>query len=130
AICSNGGIMQLHIDRIIILRTVGRVLAFLLFILWGSFFIEHLSWFRTESMNTPPVRIWFAQGSHFLLLLGYLVSLKWERIGSLFIVINAILFFGYAAGTKAVPFIIISILPVLFYGYCWIRSKQSSVRMA
>jgi hypothetical protein len=98
-----------------------RVLSLLLFTLWGAFFIEHLSWFTTETLDTPPMKIWFVQGTHFLLLAGYLVSLKWEKTGSVLIVINAVLFFTYAAGTNAVPFIIVSLFPVMLYGFCWMK---------
>lgn len=113
-------------DQIGVSRTAARILSLLLFLLWGAFFIEHLSWFSTESLNTPPVRIWLAQGAHLLLLVGYLVSLRWERTGSVLITVNAVLFFGYAAGTNAVPFIIVSLFPVMLYAYCWHRQTRRS----
>jgi len=121
--------MHLHTDPIKVSRTTGRVLSILLFILWGSFFIEHLSWFFTELMDTPPILVWFAQGAHFLLLVGYLISLKWERAGSVLIVVCAVLFFGYAAGRNALPFIIVSIFPVMLFAYCWMKSKHSNARL-
>ncbi|NUN68457.1 MAG: hypothetical protein HUU02_01975 [Bacteroidetes bacterium] len=118
--------MAHHIDPVTVSRTAARILSLLLFLLWGAFFVEHLSWFSTESLNTPPVQIWFAQGAHFLLLAGYLSSLRWERIGSLLITVNAVLFFGYAAGTNAVPFIIVSMFPVMLYAYCWHREHPTT----
>ncbi len=118
--------MQYRFDHIRVTRTAARILSLLLFLLWCAFFIEHLSWFSTESLNTPPVRIWLAQGAHLLLLVGYLVSLKWERVGSVLIAVNAVLFFGYAAGMNAVPFIIVSLFPVMLYAYCWHRQMHRS----
>lgn len=116
--------MHPHSDHIKAFRTTARVFSIVLFMLWGSFFVEHLSWFVTESMNTPPIRIWVIQAGHFLLLVGYLVSLKWERIGSVLIILNAIFFFSYAAGKNAVPFIIVSAFPVMLYSYCWVKQRH------
>ncbi|MCK9407815.1 MAG: hypothetical protein WCX28_06390 [Bacteriovoracaceae bacterium] len=113
--------MHHHIDHLKASRTTARILSLLLFTLWGTFFVEHLSWFSTEALDTPPLIVWLAQATHFLLLVGYLVSLKWERIGSVLIVANAVLFFGYAAGTNAVPFIVVSVFPVMIYAYCWMK---------
>ncbi|MFA6469884.1 MAG: hypothetical protein WCW35_13380 [Bacteroidota bacterium] len=116
--------MQLHIDHIKASRATARILSLMLFALWGAFFIEHLSWFTTESLDTPPLRIWLVQCSHFLLLVGYLISIKWEKIGSVLITVNAVLFFGYVAGRNALPFIIVSLFPVMIYGYCWMKQKH------
>lgn len=118
--------MQVHINHIKASRTTARILSLLLFILWGAFFVEHLAWFTTESLNTPPFYIWMLQCAHFLLLVGYLISLKWERVGSIFISVNAVIFFAYAAGKNAVPFIIVSIFPVMLYAYCWMKEHRET----
>ena len=111
-----------------IVRTIARVLSIALFLLWGSFFLEHLTWFTTEINNSPPAWVFFAQGVHLLLLIGYLVSFRWERSGAAIVLIASVLFFGYAAGRNAVPFIVVSALPVLLYAYCWRRSKRLPMR--
>lgn len=121
---SKGGGMQHSIDHIKASRITARILSALLFILWGAFFVEHLSWFSTEAQNTPPIQIWFAQVTHFLLLVGYLLSLKWEKIGSALITVSAVLFFSYAAGTNAVPFIVVSLFPVMLFAYCWMKQHH------
>lgn len=118
--------MTYRFDHIMVSRTAARILSVLLFLLWGAFFIEHLSWFSTESLNTPRFRIWLAQGSHLLLLVGYLVSLRWDRVGSVLIVVNAVLFFSYAAGTNAAPFIIVSLFPVMLFAYGWMNPSSRS----
>jgi len=99
-----------------------------LFFLWGAFFVEHLTWFFVEINNNPPIQIWLAQVSHLFLLIGYLISVKWERLGSVFIVVNAVLFFGFAAGVNAIPFIIVSVFPVLIYAFCW-KKEQRVMKM-
>ena len=110
---------MLPANQIKIARKTGRILSLALFLLWGAFFVEHLTWFFVEVDNNPPVQIWFAQVSHFFLLIGYLLTLKWERIGSVFIVVNAVLFFGFAAGVNSIPFVIVSVFPVMLYAFCW-----------
>jgi hypothetical protein len=112
-------------NQIKIARNAGRILSLALCLLWGAFFVEHLTWFSVEVKNNAPVQVWFAQCSHFLLLVGYLIALKWERIGSVVIVINAVLFFGFAAGVNAVPFITVSIFPVMLYAFCWMKEHQN-----
>lgn len=107
-------------------RNAARILSIVLLMLWGTFFIEHLSWFFVEINNTPPIKIWFAQGLHFLLLIGYITTLKWERIGSALVVVSAVLFFSYVAGVNAIPFIIVSVFPVMLYAFCWIKESKNS----
>lgn len=118
--------MKHHIDRIKASRMSARILSVLLFFFWGAFFIEHLSWFFSESLTTIPANVWFVQGTHVFLLAGYLVSLKWEKTGSVLIVTNAVLFFTFAAGINAVPFIVVSLFPVMLYGYCWMRRANGA----
>lgn len=120
--------MSLHRDPIMIVRTAARVLSVVLFILWGSFFLEHLTWFTTEINNSPPQWVFLALGLHLLLLIGYLLSFRWERTGAVIILIASVLFFGYIAGANALPFVMVSALPVLLYAYCWHRSKRLPMR--
>lgn len=117
--------MQPHIDHINASRISARILSLLLFALWGSFFVEQLSRYSTETVDTSPVYIRFGQGAHFLLLAGYLALLKWERFGSLLITVNAVLYFSVEAGTNAVPFIIVSLFPVMLLAYCWMKQPRT-----
>ncbi len=114
-------------NQIKIARNTGRILSIALFMLWGAFFIEHLSWFFVEVDNNPPIKIWFAQSAHFLLLIGYLLTLKWEKIGSGVVAVSATLFFSYAAGVNAAPFVIVSIFPVMLYAFCWMKEKKNNL---
>jgi hypothetical protein len=125
SLCKGGN--MLLTNQIKIARNMARLLSLALFLLWGVFFVEHLTWFFVEVNNSPPVHIWLAQISHFLLLIGYLITLKWERIGSVFVVVNALLFFGFAAGVNAVPFIIVSSFPVMLFAFCWMKEKKNNV---
>ncbi|MBW7888101.1 MAG: hypothetical protein H3C35_07040 [Bacteroidetes bacterium] len=110
----------MHTHHLKYVRLTARVLSGMLFILWGSFFIDHLSWFM-ESSGAPPTHVWLMQGVHLLLLLGYLILFKWEYIGSFLLVLCSVVFFGIAAGVNAIPFVIVSTLPVLLLFYCWLK---------
>lgn len=111
-------------NQIAIARKTGKIFSLLLFVLWGTFFIEHLSWFYVEVNNRPTVQIWFAQVFHLFLLTGYLISLKWEKIGSGFIIVNSVLFFGFAAGVNSIPFVIVSSFPVMMFAFCWMKERN------
>lgn len=106
------------------IRTIARVMSILLFGLWGSFFVEHLSWFGSVAENPPPVSVWILSTGHFILLVSYLVALKWEYIGSLSMTLSAIFFFSFAAGSNAFPFIIVSIFPAMLFFFCRMREKR------
>lgn len=58
--------MQIYTDPDKVYRTAGRVLSILLFILWGSVFLNQLSWFFMARTDISPVQMWFGQISHFL----------------------------------------------------------------
>lgn len=116
--------MQTTSKHIPIVRLTARLLSGGLFLLWGSFFVEHLSWFGSGSYENPPLKVWALSFLHFILLVGYVVALKWEKIGSAILTISAVMFFSYAAGVNAVPFIIVSIFPAMLYAYCWMKERN------
>ena len=110
-------------------RLAARVLSGMLFILWGSFFIDHLEWFFTSpSEQSPPMFVWVMQSFHLLLLVGYGISLKWEKVGSAIVVVSAVIFFTSVAKTNAIPFVIVSCFPVLLFMYCWMKEKNSKLQ--
>ena len=105
-----------------IARWIGRGLCILLFILWGAFFIEHLGFFLMDTGAPPPLYVWLLQILHGLFLLSYLLCLKYERIGSLCLFILALAFFIATAGDQALLFIVISVSPIFFFAYGWMRN--------
>jgi hypothetical protein len=91
-----------------------RILVIGVFLLWGAFFVEHLrEWFIAPRPRVPPVRVYVFQGLHLLLLLGLLGSLRWARVGLVWVTIAACAFFLPVAGAKALLFVGLTILPVL-----------------
>lgn len=106
-----------------IARWVGRALCFVLFLLWGIFFLEHLSFFTQPNVELPPPSVWLLQIVHGLLLISYLVGLRFERAGSIGILIFGLIFFVSAGA--AWYLLLISLSPIFFFGYTWIRKSQS-----
>lgn len=101
-----------------IARWIARGLCLLLFLLWGAFFIEHLEWFSNAAQK-PPLSVWLLQGMHLLLLVGLLVSLRWEAVGSALVFLSGALFFSQTAGLKTLPLVGLTIVPALLFAFCW-----------
>ncbi len=99
------------------LRFIANTCCLLLFILWGAFFIEHLSWFGSEP--TPPTEVWLLQLVHLLMLIGLLVALKWKKIGSGMIIGSALIFFSQTAGQYFLPFFLVTIIPAVLFLISW-----------
>jgi hypothetical protein len=105
------------------IRLLARLDSLLLVLFWGAFFVEHLRWFIQPEAK-PPLRIWLIQGAHLGLLLSYLISLKWERTGSLLIIAASLLFFIPVAGPQMAYFILISVGPAGLYLFSqWMARK-------
>ena len=102
---------------------LARVLAILLFLFWGAFFLEHLSeWFIKPFPQTPPPTVWLRQALHLTLLIALLISLKWHLFGSILIIISAALFFP-AKG--ALPWLFVIIAPALVFLACHLLRQLS-----
>ena len=104
-----------------IFRWMAYISSAVLFIIWGAFFVEHLSWFKQPNPISLPWQVWLLQFLHLSLLSGYLMIYKWPRAASLIILVSAVCFFAFTAGKNFVLFSLISILPVLFIGLLWSR---------
>lgn len=105
-----------------IARWIGRILCLGLFILWGMFFLEHLSFFTISSGEQPPLYVWLLQITHGLLLISYLLCWKFERAGSLGILVFGLIFF--VSTGAAWYLLLISLSPILFFSSIWFRQKR------
>lgn len=72
----------------------------------------------------PPLKVWGAQGLHLLLLAGLLVSLRWPRLGVLWVAVAAFAFFIDKAGARFPEFFGITVLPVLLLALCCRRNQR------
>lgn len=104
-------------------RFIARTMSVLLLLFWGSFFVNHLSWFASVPSKVPPATVWLLSILHLSLLVSYALSLRWERTGSVGIILCSTLFFSLTAGYNALPFIIVSISPAMVFFYIWKKER-------
>jgi hypothetical protein len=101
-----------------------RALVLAVFLLWGAFFVEHTrEWFVAPFPQLPPPKVWMGQALHLLLLAGLLVSLRWPRLGGVWVAVAALAFFFDKAGAQFPVFFGITVLPVLLLLLCRRRSQ-------
>ncbi len=98
----------------LVLRWSARLVATLLFFLWGAFFVEHtIEWFVRPLPQTPPVFVWVAQGLHLLMLVGLIALWRWEVAGSLMVIAAAFAFFVDKAGANFPLFFGVTVIPAV-----------------
>ena len=106
---------------IVVLRWTARGFGLLLFLFWGGFFLEHIiEWFIKPLPQTPPLKIWIDQILHFILLAGFILSFKWELLGSIFILVSCALFFPRK---EAIPYMFITMVPGVMFLVCYLMSR-------
>lgn len=105
-----------------IARWAGRVLALVLFLFWGAFFVEHLQeWSPQILKGAPPTWVWLALLAHLTLLIGLVALWRWPVAGSLLTIAGSLAFFGglalHANGGRslltALAFLAVTITPAL-----------------
>jgi len=102
----------------------GRFFAALLFILWGAFFVEHLTeWFK-DLGHLPPGSVLLIQFFHLLMLVGYIAVFKWKAVGSGLIIFGALLFFGSLGAKAMLTFFAVSILPAVIFLFVHFYEKR------
>jgi hypothetical protein len=112
------------------LRWSGRILAALLFLFWGAFFVEHtIEWFVRPYPQTPPAFVWLGQGLHLLMLVGLVALWRWELAGSLLVIASAFAFFVDKAGANFPLFFGVTALSgLLVLCAWWLERSPASVR--
>jgi hypothetical protein len=103
-------------------------MSILLFLLWGSLFIEHLNWFFPP-MPIPPFYVWFGQTIHFGLLVSYILGFWKERLGSAGMAGFSFIFFFFIIGNASgVVFFLLSSLPAGLFALCWLVERKQAAR--
>lgn len=106
---------------------LARGLALCLFIFWGAFFVEHIQeWFIAPFPKHPPLRVCVTVGLHGLLLIGLLLTLRWQLVGSVIVLLAGGMFFFPVAGKSALLFFGITTLPAVLSLSCWLQQRRSS----
>jgi len=104
---------------------LARLLALGVFLLWGAFFVEHTqAWFVAPFPQWPPLKVCLGQALHLLLLVGLLVSLRWPRVGGVWVIVTAFAFFHGRAGARFPVFFALTVLPAVALLFCdWLRRR-------
>jgi hypothetical protein len=103
----------------------GRALSLLLFLLWGAFFVEHVGeWFMGHQGVYPPPGVWVAQALHGAILVGFLMMMKWDRLGTTVMAAATIAFF-VSIRMSRFPWIgVVNLLPVTCFAIYWWMSRR------
>jgi hypothetical protein len=110
-------------------RWVARGLAVCLLLFWGAFFVEHLrEWFIAPFPNHPPLKVCLTVALHALLLIGLILTLRWELAGSLIVLAAGGAFFFVVAGKSAPLFFGVTALPALLSLWCWRHRLRNAVQ--
>jgi hypothetical protein len=101
-------------------KWAGRGMALLLLLFWGAFFVAHLSeWFLRGDGRYPPPFVWLGQALHFAMLAGLGMMLKWDKAGTVVMLLSTAAFFANA-GFRSFPFIaLINLAPVACFAAYW-----------
>ncbi|MEI8133276.1 MAG: hypothetical protein WCG34_12660, partial [Leptolinea sp.] len=111
--------MKTTLTPLRLFRLTARLMSIVLFLLWGSLFVEHLAWF-IPPMPVPPFYVWFGQTIHFCLLISYIIGFWKERFASAGMILFSFIFFFFVIGkASAVVFFLLSSLPAGLYALCW-----------
>ncbi len=102
----------------------GRGAAFLAFLFWGAFFLEHLAeWFLRADGRFPPAMVWVAQALHLGMLAALVAAVVRPPAGAVAIVIASTAFFGWIGAWPGVA--AINLLPVVLIGIAWGLRRSS-----
>lgn len=125
---TTGGMMKPSFSLETLTRWVARGLAVCLFLFWGAFFVAHLQeWFIAPFPNHPPLKVCLIVALHALLLVGLVLTLRWELAGSLIVLAAGGAFFFAVAGKSALLFFGVTALPALLSLWCWWQRRKNSV---
>lgn len=93
---------------------LARLLAILLCLLWGAFFVEHLQeWFLDEG-ELPPAKVWVGQALHLVMILGLGMIVFWRVLGAVVTVVATASFFSWI-GVNRFPYVaLLNLLPIVF----------------
>jgi hypothetical protein len=81
-------------NKYTVLRWIARILGMAAFLVWGSFFLAHLSeWFGSSAGEHPPAGVWIRMVLHACMVLSFLVMLRWELAGGIISLVCTAAFF-------------------------------------
>jgi hypothetical protein len=101
------------------------MLALLLVLSWGAFFLEHLSeWFWNAHGALPPARVWVSQVLDLGMPVGLALMLWRDRLGALVPAPATTAFFA-SIGVHRLPRIaLLNLLPIAGFAVAWSLSRS------
>ncbi|MBE0658521.1 MAG: hypothetical protein IH602_12590 [Bryobacteraceae bacterium] len=104
-----------------------RAASLALALLWGAFFVAHIKeWFIDPKGVWPPPSVWFFQALHGLMIAGFLVALKWDRIGMALMLAASVVFFGLIGMNRFPWFALVNLIPVALFAAYWALSRRTA----
>jgi hypothetical protein len=96
--------------------------------LWGAFFLEHLSeWFLNSGGSRPPAWVWAQQVAHGLMIVGLAMLWHWERAGTLVTLVGSAAFFGPILGGVGLELPLLNLAPLLCLGLAaWLEQAGTT----
>lgn len=97
----------------IVFLWIARVLAGLLILFWGAFFVEHLvEWFFRDDGRLPHAKVWVGQALHLAMLLSLVLLVFRPAPGAVATVIATVAFFGWIGVYEIPSLALLNLLPI------------------
>jgi len=107
--------------RLAVLRWTASLLGLSLFFVWSPFLLEHMEWFA-KGGELPPARVYFGYLAHTVMLLGFIVALRCELTGSIFIIAGSFILFSRINSSAFIIFFIASSVPACLFLVHWFKT--------
>ena len=111
-------------------KWTGRALSLLLLVFWGAFFVGHMQeWFLRPDGQYPPAWVFRQQIFHFLMLVGLAIMLRWDKLGTVVMVLATYFMFALIPGHQwgglgwELPFF--NLAPVAFFALDWLLGRAA-----
>lgn len=115
-----------------VLKWSRRVIAGAIFLLWGAFFIEHVrEWYLQPAPAQPPLWVGLCMVCHLAVLIGLLMILRWDRLGSFVTLLATVGFLaaiaiGKGSVSNLPAIVLVNLIPIGIAIVSWLLGKRST----
>lgn len=110
----------------LIFRWIARLLATLMFIFLGVFFLEHLVEWFLHSGGQPPTFVYILQALHLGMLVGYIIAWKWELAGAIVIEASSLTWTIIINAPAAWIISSINLVIAALFFFAWMKGKTKT----
>ena len=108
-----------------VLVWAGRLIAVPLLLVWGAFLVEHMSqWFLQSGNGFPPAWVWIAQIFHVVMVVGLVAMLRWEKVGSVLVVVGTAGFVMAVGDSDILWLSLTNLVPVVCFATARVTSGE------